>query len=233
MKYKAAIFDMDGTILDTIEDMRDSFCYILKQNGYQADYSSDQVKYFFGSGIQIALVRAMAVENGMSLSDTLHITKVPDEQKPHIQKLAQVWSAYYAQHCTTHTKPFPQMLELLDTLNKHHIQTAVVSNKPDLAVQKLAENYFLGKFSYIIGEQKTIRRKPHPDMLLETLKQMNLAVEECVYIGDSEVDIETAGNAGCDVIAVTWGFRTKGYLQTKNPDCIVESMEELRNEILK
>lgn len=196
LRYKLVIFDMDGTILDTLDDLADSLNTILKKYGYP-EHSMENVRNFVGNGIRKLIERA--VPDGLSKEkiDTIHSDFI----------------AYYQLHCADKTKPYDGVVELIRTLRKEGVRTAVVSNKADNAVQELCKEYFDGLFDIALGEREGMRRKPAPDSVEYVLRQLQTAREDTVYIGDSEVDIQTAQNAGLDSIAVLWGFRDRTLLE--------------------
>ena len=231
--YKAAIFDMDGTVLNTLEDLTSALNYVLAETGHAHAYGTAQVRQFFGSGVQVALTRVLAIEKGIASYDQLEyvgqdgdaITPRVDAQE--VSRIQDIFRPYYAAHCAIQTGEYAGISQLLGHLRAAGIQTAVVSNKPDLAVQKLTADYFQGLFDLALGEQPQIRRKPAPDMVLKALKDLGLTPEQAVYIGDSEIDIETAKSAGLDCLSVTWGFRSKTFLQNHGACVLVDTPEEI------
>ena len=141
---------------------------------------------------------------------------------------------YYKTHCQVKTKPYDGILEMLKSLQKNGVKTAIVSNKADFAVKELQKIYFTGIIPIAIGENEAagIQKKPAPQMVYKALEELESKPEESVYIGDSEVDIETARNSGMDAILVSWGFRNREYLEELGAKVIVDSAEELRREVL-
>lgn len=231
--YKAAIFDMDGTVLNTLEDLTSALNYVLAETGHAHAYGTAQVRQFFGSGVQVALTRVLAIEKGIASYDQLEyvgqdgdaITPRVDAQE--VRRIQDIFRPYYAAHCAIQTGEYAGISPLLRQLRAAGIQTAVVSNKPDPAVQKLTADYFQGLFDLALGEQPQIRRKPAPDMVLKALKDLGLTPEQAVYIGDSEIDIQTAENARLDCLSVTWGFRSKTFLQNHGARFLVDTPEEI------
>ena len=234
-RYKAAIFDMDGTILDTIEDLRDALNFALEKFGHRHDFSAEETCAFFGSGALSAIMRALAAENGVGFEGLLAIDSnaSSEEDKKTAEEILQFYKPYYAAHCDIKTGPFPGIPELLSKLKDAGILTAVVSNKPDPAVQELCLEYFPGGFSHATGEQIGIRRKPEPDMVLAALKELGVSAEDAVYIGDSEVDMETAENSGLDLIMVDWGFRSHRFLEDLGAETIVSDCEQLEALLMR
>lgn len=231
MKYKAAVFDMDGTILNTVDDLTDSLNYALAQCGHRSDFVSDQVRLFFGSGAKVAILRALAVERGALKSELEFIgtdaVKISPEDEAESEKILDIFSGYYPNHCDIKTGPYPGIVEGINELKKMGVATAVVSNKLDEAVGKLAVDYFPGIFDVAIGEKENVRRKPAPDMIEATLKKMGVSTEDAVYIGDSEIDLQTAENSHLPCISVDWGFRDRDFLIRHGADPIVSTADEM------
>lgn len=232
MKYRAAIFDMDGTILDTAGDLADAMNYALEKAGRRHDYSEKDAKNFFGSGVQVAIKRALSFEEGMP-EELLVRIGTPEEVLPKsvtdslVMKIMDIYQPYYTSHCAVRTAPYPGIRELMLCLRKEGVITAVVSNKPDEAVQTLTEEQFPGLFDLAVGLTDQVRRKPFPDVTLHAAEKLNVSVEETVYIGDSEIDLQTAVNAGMDCISVDWGFRGKKFLEECGAETIVSNTDEI------
>lgn len=213
--YKLAVFDMDGTILDTLEDLKDSVNYALSECGYpQRTY--DEVRRFVGNGIRKLIERA--VPEGVSVSD--------------IDRVHEVFTGHYKVHCADKTKAYDGIKPLLEQLRANGVKTAVVSNKADYGVQELCKEYFDGLFDYAVGEREGIRRKPAPDSVNEALRVLGIPKNEAVYIGDSDVDYETAVNAGLPCISVLWGFRDEEFLRSKGASLFVREPSEILNIVL-
>ena len=215
MAYKLAIFDLDGTILDTLEDLADAMNYALGEHGYPGR-TIEEVRRFVGNGIRKLIERA--VPAGLA--------------KEEIDRVHETFSAYYQQHCADKTRPYEGVPPLLERLRAAGCLTAVVSNKADAAVQPLCRRYYNGLFDYTVGERTGIRRKPDPDSVQEVLRRLQVEAADAVYIGDSEVDIQTAKNAGLDSIIVTWGFRDRDYLESQGGRRFVDRPEEIEQIIL-
>ena len=212
MKYQLAIFDMDGTILNTLEDLADSLNYALSCSNYPTR-TLDEVRNFVGNGIRKLIERA--VPAGTS----------PEE----LEQVYADFTAYYSKHCYDKTKPYSGIMETIQNLRKQGIKTAVVSNKADYGVQILCKQYFDGLFDYAVGEQTGVQRKPAPDSVNTVLDKLKINRKNAVYIGDSDVDIDTARNAEMDCISVDWGFRDPSFLQQHGAKIMVSSPEELLN----
>lgn len=192
--YEAIIFDLDGTLLDTLEDLEAAVNAALSFCGLPLR-SREEVRLFVGNGIAKLMERAVG------------------ERMDCFEKAFAEFKRYYALHCKEQTKPYHGILELLHILKEKGVKTAVLSNKADFAVKLLAEEYFDGLLMEAVGENEAqgIRKKPAPDALYAVME--NLQTKNAVYVGDSEVDVQTAKNAGVDCICVTWGFRDKACLQ--------------------
>lgn len=210
MKYKLIIFDLDGTVLDTLDDLMNSVNYALRKNSLP-ERSREEVRAFVGNGIRLLIERAVPGGTGIGTTD-----KVFADFKEH-----------YAVHSCDNTRPYEGINELLTVLNEKGIKTAVVSNKADFAVQTLSERYFAGLFAVSVGERENIARKPAPDSVNAVIEMLGADKKSSVYVGDSEVDIETALNAGIPCISVDWGFRSRAQLQEKGAATIVSSADEL------
>ena len=178
------IFDMDGTLLDTLEDLTDAVNVALEQNGYPSR-TLEEMRYFVGNGAANMLRRA--APEGVDLAPVM-----------------DAFIQWYGAHCQDKTRPYEGIYEALEAL-KQDYPLAVVSNKPDYAVKLMTAALFPGVHG--VGEQQGIPRKPAPDMLLSAMKQ--IGVDTCIYVGDSDVDLTTARNAGVPCISVLWGFRTE------------------------
>lgn len=210
MKYTIAIFDLDGTILNTLEDLADSTNYALKTCGYP-ERTMDEVRQFVGNGIRKLMERAVPEGTPVEEIDRVHET----------------FTAHYKVHCADKTRPYDGIMELLQNLKKDGCKLAVVSNKADYGVQELCKQYFDGVFDFAVGEREGIRKKPAPDSVNEVLKTLGCSRDRAVYIGDSDVDIQTAANAQMDHIIVEWGFRDVPFLIAKGAKVLVEKPEEI------
>ena len=210
---KLIIFDMDGTILDTLADLKNSLNYALELNGLPTR-TLDEVRRFVGNGIGMLISRGVPEGCGDSLR-----LKVEEDFYPH-----------YTAHCNDNTRPYTGVTDLIAALRRAGYLTAVVSNKADFAVQDLCKIWFNGLFDLAVGEREGLRRKPAPDSVWEVCKLLNVSVEESIYIGDSEVDFQTAQNAGMDVISVDWGFRDADFLRSIGAVKILSTPEAVGEE---
>lgn len=231
MKYKAAIFDMDGTVLDTIEDLADAVRYVMKAEGHRSDFETAEVRHFFGSGVSVAFERALAYEAGANLESLQRIGTARERFSDETVCMVKRFSEYYPAHCEEKTKPFEGIPEALLALRNEGVRLALVSNKIDSAVQIMTEGYFPEYFDFATGLSDKTRRKPHPDMVEKCLAEMDIRREEAVYVGDSEIDIQTAEASGLDCISVDWGFRNAAYLRNHGAAKIISTPEELVKEI--
>lgn len=216
MKYDLIIFDMDGTILNTLEDLKNSLNYVLQQAGYQTR-TLEEVRTFVGNGIRKTIERALP----------------SDIEEEKIDELFSLFMKYYAIHNTDNTKPYNGVIDLLKELKHLGYKTAVVSNKQDSAVKSLCKKFFTGLFDVEIGEKENIAKKPDPDEVNEVLKILNIDRTKSIYIGDSEVDIQTAQNSKMKSIIVDWGFRDRKFLYEHGAEVIVSNPSEILDIINK
>ena len=210
MKYELIIFDMDGTILDTLEDLKNSMNHTLALHG-MPERTLEEIRSFVGNGIMTLIERAVPAGT----------------DKETMQKIHQDFLPYYKLHSADATKPYEGIPALLKELKKRGYKTAVVSNKAHAAVQDLCVQYFDGFFDIALGEQPEIAKKPAPDMVHLVLQQMNVSKENAVYVGDSDVDVATAKNSCLDMIAVDWGFRERDFLKEMGAEIIISDPSNL------
>ena len=204
------IFDMDGTVLNTLEDLTISVNYTLRHFSMPG-HSMEDYRRFFGNGIRYAL--QCAVPEGTT-----------DAQ---IEEMIPVFKKHYDRHCLDHTRPYEGVLTLMKQLKERGIKLAIVSNKIDSAVKELNEKFFSGYVSVAIGEREGVRRKPAPDTVLQALRELGSSAASAVYIGDSEVDCRTAENAGIPCITVLWGFRDRNDLEREGAVVFAETPQEV------
>jgi len=198
------IFDLDGTLLDTLSDLTASVNHALTLHGL-VPRSRREVRSFLGNGIRQLMLQAAPP----NLDDT------------RFAKVFDTFRTYYVDHCMEQTAPFSGIQELLGALQTRGIRMAIVSNKLDAAVQELRTHFFAGTIHVAIGESPAVRRKPHPDSLLEAMKRLGSTPEQTLYVGDSEVDIETSRRAGVRCVTVLWGFRDEDFLRDAGATCCV------------
>lgn len=214
-KYKLVIFDMDGTILYTLDDICDGVNASLSKHGLPVR-TKDEIRCHIGNGIRHEIESSVPEGTKESMIDAVF----------------HDFHAWYEIHCNDRTRPYDGIVELLEDLKQAGIHCAVVSNKADYAVKALNEIYFKGLLEAGVGEKDGIARKPAPDEVDEVLRLLNMERNRAVYIGDSEVDIETAANAGMDCIGVSWGYRDRKWLQECGAEVIVDDVSQLRQLLL-
>lgn len=212
MRYQAVVFDLDGTLLNTLEDLTDSVNAALRLHA-MPQRSTEEIRQFVGNGIAKLLERAVP-------------DRTPEELR---KKVLEDFREYYGEHCRDKTEPYAGIMELLRTLKKAGIKMAVVSNKADFAVKELVPVYFGELIGVANGEKESegIRKKPAPDMVRTALKKLGCSPKEAVYVGDSDVDIKTAQNCGMDCISVTWGFRSRAFLKQEGAEKIIDTPSEI------
>ena len=210
---KLVIFDLDGTLLNTIADLANSTNYALTVLGYPI-HEPDKYNFMVGNGINKLFERAL-----------------PDGEKTeeNVLRVRQEFVPYYDQHNADKSRPYPGVTELLETLQTAGMQLAVASNKYQAATEKLIAHYFPNiKFTAVFGQREGIPVKPDPIIVKEILQIAKVQEEETLYVGDSGVDMQTAINAGVTSCGVTWGFRPRTELESFHPDHIVDNAEEIK-----
>lgn len=205
---KTVIFDLDGTLLNTLEDLKDSTNYALVQFGFP-QRSLEEVRHFVGNGVQKLIERA--------------VPAICDKET--CKKCLAVFKEHYSQNMYNHTAPYMGILDVLKKLRQNEIKIGVVSNKFDFAVKELCKKYFTDLVDVAIGQADDVPKKPAPDGVFKAMKELRAEKSLTVYIGDSEVDVQTAKNSELPCIGVTWGFRDEKDLDGAN--VIVNSPEEL------
>ena len=218
------IFDLDGTLMNTLDDLHDSVSYALRQAGLAPNPKQDTRRYL-GNGVRNLVNRS--VEQACPTAD--------EALK---ERVFEIFRAYYVAHSMDKTAPYEGIPEMLKECKKRGFFTAIVSNKLDPAVKDLHKAFFADSIDVAIGETPTVKRKPVPDMVDEAIRQLSLlhgrSIEksECVYVGDSEVDLQTAKNSDLPCIAVSWGFRDRDYLVEQGANTIIDCPAELFEHIL-
>jgi phosphoglycolate phosphatase len=214
--YKAVLFDMDGTVLNTVEDLTDAMNHSLNKFGFPSR-TIEEVKSFLGKG-------------------PTHFVNcaVPEGTDEATRRTLQAYNEeYYDTHCQIKTAPYPGIMELLGALRQQGIKLAVISNKQDPAVQALAQQHFNGLMELAVGTGPDVACKPNPAAVLKAMEQLNVTKAETVYVGDMDVDMNTAKNAGIDCICVAWGFMGRKKLESLGAKLIVDNTDELFKEITK
>ncbi|MBQ7956846.1 MAG: HAD family hydrolase [Clostridia bacterium] len=208
--YKLVIFDLDGTLLDTLEDLKDGANAMLKSKGYP-ERSVEEIRQFLGNGMKNLVERCLPY-------------KVSEEE---FQACYELFRTLYSANMQNKTKPYEGVISCLEKLKEKGIKSVVVSNKNDDAVKKLCSDYF-GKLIFAAyGRKDEIPAKPDPTMVNIALKEMNVCKDECIFVGDSDTDILTARNAGIKSVGVLWGFRNEKILRTAGADCIIGKPDDL------
>lgn len=207
---KAIVFDLDGTLLDTLTDLAASTNYALRSCG-MPEHSIDDVRRFVGNGVRMLMTRA-----------------VPDgESNPRFDEAFSVFRQHYMQHCLDTTCPYPGIMEALARLKEKGMMLAIVSNKMQAATEELRQHFFSQYIDVAIGESAAIRKKPAPDTVNEALRLLGISHEEAIYVGDSDVDIDTARAAMMPCTSVLWGFRDRQFLLNHGATRLLSSPEEL------
>ena len=209
-KYKTYIFDLDGTLLSTLADLAASTNYALRTH-HMPERSLDEVRRFVGNGVKKLMERA--IPDGLN--------------NPLFEETFATFRQHYMQHNLDTTQPYPGIMQLLEQLKAEGKNIAVVSNKFYAATRELCRHFFGDLVPVAIGEREDIRKKPAPDTVIEALRQLNTTAEGAVYIGDSDIDIDTARNSGMPCISVLWGFRNKDFLLQHGATTLVEKPEEI------
>ena len=215
MKYSAIFFDLDGTVVDSLQDIVDAVNHTMDHFGLPR-HTPDALKPHLGWGVG-HLMRAI----------------LPDFSQTRVDEVLDHYRPYYARHAGDKSRPFDGILPMMQALKEQGLRLAIISNKPDRAVQELSAAFFPGLLELSVGESPSVRRKPAPDTVLTAAAQIGLSVDQCVYVGDSEVDLQTAGNAGLDFISVTWGFRDEPQLLDAGAVTLVHTPKELRDLLLR
>ena len=204
------IFDLDGTLLNTLDDLADSTNYAMVKFGLP-ERTVSEVRCFVGNGVELLIKRAVA-------------GRLSREQEA---ECLMLFKQHYSENMNNKTRPYVGMMELVKQLLERDYRIAIVSNKFDLAVKELNVTYFESLFPVAIGESEKIAKKPAPDSVFEALSQLESTVERAIYIGDSDVDVMTAHNAGLPCVGVTWGFRDRELLLSVGAEYIIDRPEEL------
>lgn len=197
-QYDTYIFDLDGTLLDTLDDLTAAVNYALRQHG-MPEHTREEVRQMVGNGVRLLMVRA-----------------IPDGDKnPRFEETFRTFREYYMEHSLDTTRPYDGITELLQTLRRQGKRVAVVSNKFYAATRELCQHFFADSVEVAIGEHEAegIRKKPAPDTVNEAFRQLGVGRDNAVYVGDSDVDLQTAVNSGLPCISVLWGFRDQTFLE--------------------
>ncbi|MBW4770160.1 HAD family hydrolase [Prevotella jejuni] len=212
--FKTYIFDLDGTLLSTLNDLASSTNYALRWAG-MPERTIEEVRMFVGNGVKLLMERA--IPEGVN--------------NPKFEETYAKFREHYMEHNLDTTRPYDGVPELLHELKRRGKHLAIVSNKFYAATQDLAKHFFPDTIEVAIGERENIRKKPAPDTVLEALRQLNVSKEDAVYIGDSDVDIMTAKNCGLPCISVLWGFRDKDFLIEHGGSLFVDKPIEILSRL--
>ncbi|CRZ34422.1 phosphoglycolate phosphatase [Herbinix hemicellulosilytica] len=210
MKYDTIIFDLDGTLLNTLDDLKDSLNFALAKHGYE-EKTLEEVRRFVGNGVQKLVERSLPAN-----------TSTED-----MQKCLATFKEHYKDNMQNKTRPYDGIKELLAELKNSNYRMAIVSNKFDAAVKALVKDYFGEYITVAIGESATVKSKPAPDSVYAAIKEMGSDIKNAIFVGDSETDVQTAKNAGLPCVGVTWGFRTRDILLKEGADYIIDTPKEL------
>lgn len=216
MKYKLVIFDLDGTILDTLDDLTDSLNYILKKNDFPI-HTKEEVRFFVGNGIPKLIERALPKDSSQKIQSEIY----------------EQFCNYYESHSQIKTQPYDKIPELLKTLKDLKIKIAVNSNKAENIAKQICDSYFPKLIDLVAGGRKGIPHKPNPAGVNRILSELKIEKCETIYVGDSDVDFMTAVNSGVDVISVDWGFRGEKFLLEHGAKIVVKTPSELLEKIIK
>ena len=214
---RLVIFDLDGTLLNTLADLATAANAALHACGFERR-SSQEVQRFVGNGVEKLLLRAL-----------------PENQKTpeNLARMKHAFFTYYDAHLWEFTRPYPGIVALLEKLQAQDVKLAVASNKYQRATERLVAHFFpTCSFSAVLGQREGVPTKPHPHMVQEILTQAHVSPAEAWYVGDSEVDMQTAAHAGVQACGVLWGFRTEEDLLAFRPACLVRTVAELEHQLI-
>jgi len=207
---KTVIFDLDGTLLYTLEDLKDSVNFALSKFNYPPK-NLEEIRNFVGNGVKVLM--ELSIPQG--------------KNNENFDECLAIFKTHYAQNMYNKTKPYDGIIEMLENLQNLGFKTAVVSNKFDLATKELCKKYFAEKIEIAIGESENIRKKPAPDSIFKVMEILNSNKNSTYFVGDSEVDIQTAQNANIKCISVTWGYKDKEFLLKNGAKFLANSPKEI------
>lgn len=210
MAIKTIIFDLDGTLLYSLEDLKDSVNFVMKKHGFR-EYTIDEVREAIGNGVRLLMERILP----------------KDIDKNLFEECLSEFKENYSKNMYNKTKPYDGILDMLKTLRKDGYKIAVLSNKFDSAVKELSSKYFGELVDLAVGQKEGVKEKPSPLGIQEIAKELDTDVETCIMVGDSEVDIQTANNAGIDCISVTWGYKNIDFLYDNGATKLVYAPEDI------
>lgn len=210
MTINTVIFDLDGTLLNTIEDIANSVNYVLLECGFYFK-STKEVQESVGNGLRKLMERILP--------------EGCDEDT--IDRAVELFKSHYTGGMSNSTKPYDGIIEVLKDLKSRGLKVAVISNKFDSAVKELCDKYFSGLIDIALGQTDNVNEKPAPDMVYKVMNELEVTEDNCVYIGDSEVDIQTANNAGIPCLSVTWGYKDIDFLYENGASTLVYTPSEI------
>lgn len=210
MKYDTIIFDLDGTLLNTLNDLASSVNYAMRKSGF-AERTLDEVRRFIGNGVRVLIRRA--VPEGTT-----------DEQ---YNFAFETFTEHYREHCRDLTAPYDGIPALLKELKEKGYTLAIVSNKIDFAVKQLRDDFFKGLIDVAVGDSDDTQNKPAPDMVYKAAKLLETPIDNAVYVGDTDVDLLTAKNASMDCISVSWGYRSRPELEQYGAKMIADTPADI------
>ena len=217
-RYETVIYDLDGTLLNTLEDLANAVNHAMRESGYP-ERTLEEVCRFVGNGVGQLIHRALPAS--------------ADGDEEAFEETLQAFKSYYARHNNDTTAPYDGIEALLERLNQAGVRQAIVSNKNDPNVKALTQDYFSRWIPLAVGEQEGVRRKPAPDTVLRVMKEWGCKPSEVLYVGDSDVDVETAHNANLPCCGAVWGFRTREELNAAGAEYLAENSDELYDVIMK
>lgn len=213
--YRACIFDLDGTLTDTLESLTYSVNKTMEKLG-ERSITSEQCRQFVGDGAKALIERTLRAAG--------------DEELTRLEQAMEVYGKVFSVNCTYNVKPYDGIVEMLDSLRERGIKVAVLSNKPHLqTIDVVTEILGKERFDCMNGQREGVKRKPDPAGVFEIMKELGVNKEECLYIGDSDVDMKTAIRAGVTSVGVSWGFRSREVLKEAGADYIIDTPKELLN----
>lgn len=209
------IFDLDGTLLNTLDDLADSVNFALEELDYPTR-TREEIRNFVGNGV--AVLVELAIPDG--------------KNNPDFEKCLAIFKRHYANNMENKTAPYDGIMNMLTAVKSKGFKTAIVSNKFDLAVKNISNKFFGELIDYALGESDKIKRKPAPDSICKALEELNSDISRAIYVGDSEVDCITARNADIDLVAVSWGFRSVDTLRENGATVILDTPSQLAKHLL-
>mgnify|MGYP004657608225 FL=1 len=210
MAIKTVIFDLDGTLLYSLEDLKDSVNFVMKKHGFR-EYTIDEVREAIGNGVRLLMERILP----------------KDIDKNLFEECLSEFKENYSKNMYNKTKPYDGVLDMLKALREEGYNIAVLSNKFDSAVKELSNKYFGELVDLAVGQKEGVKEKPSPLGIQEIAKELDTDIETCIMVGDSEVDIQTANNAGIDCISVTWGYKNIDFLYDNGATKLVYAPEDI------